>query len=212
MYFNQNIKLSHKFYFKETSNLASSMSQIQCQYVLTKGNNEGSRCPTLIKEGDFCAVCIKKKGAKVISENSIIVKQRLDTLDNVLNNITIKTFDLCLEPESMDMHLAMKNRVVAKKIMDVGKKMYDKAGDDLVDFGNQLEMNLNVLPGTCSEPYSDDVFSFRKRLTNEPNKVDWTKFQAQLKLLGVSDQIIASALTAASHKGTAAQFLEVTIM
>lgn len=206
-----------KTIFIETPNLGSSMSQTQCKYILTKGINEGSRCSTLIKEGDFCAVCIKKKGAKIISENSIIVKQRLDTLDNILNNITIKTFDLCLEPESMDetciaMHNVMKNRIVAKKIMDVGKKMYDKAGDDVHNFGNQLEMNLNVLPGTCSESYSDDVFSFRKRLTNEPNKVDWTKFQAELKKLGVSDQIIASALTASSHKGTAAQFLEVTIV
>ena len=191
------------------------MSQTQCRYVLTKGNNEGNRCPTLIPSGDFCAVCIKKKGAKIASDNSVIIKERLSELDNILEDLTIETDDLFGDDfgdDKFSMHYAMRDRIVAKKIMDVSKAMYDKTGEDIVKIGTRLEMNFNVLPGTCSESYSDDVFSFRKRLTNEPNKVDWTKFQAELKKRGVSDEIIALALTASSHKGTPSTYLEVTIV
>jgi hypothetical protein len=117
-----------------------------------------------------------------------------------------------MDDKCTNMHLAMRDRIVAKKIMDVGKELYETAGVKLQKYGSQFEMNLDMEPGTCSESYSDDVFSFRKRLTNQPEKIDWTKFQTELKELGVSEEIITLALTASSYKGTSAQFLEVTIV
>lgn len=187
------------------------MSQNQCKFIFTKGLNKGSQCPTLITEGDFCKTCKLKSSAKVLSDKSILINKRLDKLEEILNGITIKTDDLTdvMTETQILMNHAMRDRLVGKRIMNYGKRVYETSGAQLETYGGQLGMDLAVLPGKNSQMYSDGTFSFEKRLTKQPVKINWDLFQEELIKLGISNVLIQQTLEKATYKGMPSTYLEV---
>lgn len=192
-------------------------TQMQCQYIFTKGANSGTQCQTNTKSGNFCSICAKKKGIQPVSPTSIIINARLEQLTQSIMNLSIETGDLIVDNDNLDinrsnMHSSMVQRIVAKKVLDIGKIMYSDAGRELEVSGPEVGINLDILPGQSSEIYSDGIFSFKKKLTNESDHVDWTMFQIELLRLGVSSDILREAHLNSTVKRQPTKYIEVNII